>query len=121
MLGRSTLAETVHRAFLAAGDLARPATLSRREPGPYDPAAGEAAEPAVSASACLVLPDAQARPRFALTSGLEVGPEEQGLWLTGAGFAPRPGDGIDFDGSEHIVRGVRDLLEAGALFFVVAK
>lgn len=121
MPGRSGFADTVRRAFLAAGDLARPATLSRRAPGAYDPASGEAAEPAVSASACLVLPDAQARPRFALTGGLEVGPEEIGLWLTGAGFAPRPGDVVGFDGAERSLRGVRDLLEAGALYFVVAK
>lgn len=121
MLGRSSFADTVRRAFLAAGDLARPATLSRREPGPYDPVSGEAGEPAASASACLVLPDAQARPRFALTGGLEVGPEEIGLWLTGAGFAPRPGDVVAMDGAGRTVLGVRDLLEAGALYFVVAK
>lgn len=121
MPSRNDFAATVRRVFAAAGDLARPAELIRHAPGGYDPASGAPTVGETAASGCRALFDHDARPRFGLTEGLEIGPDEVPIWLSGAGFAPRPGDRLAVDGAERTIRYARNLLDADVLFLVVAK
>lgn len=118
---RDALAATVRRAFASVGDLARPATLRRAVPGGYDPETGAPqAPPQEDACECRALADGAGRPRFAL-EGLELAPDEAAYWLAGCAFAPRPGDDLTIDGTTRSLRAVRNLLDADALWLVVAK
>lgn len=121
MLRRSQIAETVNRLFAAAGDVVRPATLSRCTPGAYDPARGGPGEPLVSISSARALFDHAARPRFGLVDGLVVSPNQETVWLAGCGFAPLPGDTLSIDGTARVIQSAHDLFEAGALYLVVAE
>lgn len=118
---RRQIAATVARLFSAAGDVARPAVISRGVPGAYDPALGGPGEATVNSSAALVLFDANARPRFGLADGLTVLPNQELLWATGCGFAPQAGDTITIDGTTRTIQDAVDLFHLGVLFQVAAQ
>jgi hypothetical protein len=121
MARRGQIAETVNRLFAAAGDVVRPATVTRSTPGAYDPANGGPGAPVVASTSASALYDHAARPRFGLVDGLTVAPNQENLWLAGCGFAPAPGDVITIDGTQRVIRAAHDLFEAGALHLVVAE
>lgn len=120
MPSRAHFAETAARLFAAAGALAQAGTLTRSTPGAYDPATGSPGAPIVATSACSVLCNRTTRPRFAV-DGIEVAEDEEALWLHGATFPPMPGDMLAVAGGVRVVRGVRNLLEADALYLIVCK
>lgn len=121
MASRSQIADTVNRLFSAAGDVVRPATISRGTAGAYDPAIGGPGEPVVTTTSASALFDHAARPRFGLVDGLTVSPNQESLWLAGCGFVPQPGDRIAIDGTTRVIQSAHDLFEAGALILVVAE
>lgn len=121
MARRSQIADTVSRLFAAAGDVVRPATVSRSSTGTYDPASGGPGEPTVTTTTASALFDHAARPRFGLVDGLTVSANQEALWLSGCGFAPQPGDRVIIDGTVRVIQSAQDLFEIGALFLIVAE
>jgi hypothetical protein len=121
MPSRQQIAATVARLFAAAGEVVRPATLSRGTAGTYDPASGGPGETGVTASAAMVLFDTNARPRFGLADGLAIPPSQELLWVTGCSFAPQAGDTITIDGITRTIHDAVDLFHTGALFQVAAQ
>ncbi|GEM_PF-2589319 len=121
MARRSQIAATVTRLFAAAGDVVRPATVSRSTAASYDPTMGGPGEPTVSITIGSALFDHAARPRFGLVDGLTVSANQEALWLSGCAFAPQPGDRITIDGTTRVIQSAQDLFEIGALFLIVAE
>jgi len=120
MAARGDLAATVRRALAQAGDVVRLATLTRREPGAYDPRSGEPGVPAVSECGGLAFFGRSGR-LPAEADGLVIEPEDAVLWLAAVDFAPLPGDTVTIDGRARVLRGVEDLAGAGVLYLAVAR
>lgn len=120
MLSRDRFAAAVRRRFETAGDVVRPATLTRSEPGTYDPATGTPGAAIATADNGLALFDRGARAAEEL-GGLIIEPNEETLWLAGLSLAPRAGDVVTIDGVARTVRHARDLSRIGALHLIVAR
>lgn len=112
MSGRAQLVRAAAAIFAQAGDLARPATLTRVSAS-YDPATGDAGEATTTHDGLAILDLMQSR---AGDDDPASAPGHRFVWTRGFAQAPRRGDRVSIDGTTRDVVAVEDLVGAGALW-----
>lgn len=112
MSARERLARAAAAIFASAGDVARPATLTRVEAS-YDPASGAVVETTITHDGVVI----QGRNSARAGDGDPVSePGDRSVWARGFAQPPRRGDRLGVDGATEVVVAVEDLAGAGALW-----
>lgn len=122
MPSRAEIAATVAQAFASSGDVIRDAIATRTTPGAYDPATGEPGAATTATSAGRALFDRKPNTKDQRFAGLEIGPSDEAIYLQGfATFAPALGHKLEIDAVSREIIFCEDVVQAGALWFVVAR
>ena len=79
------------------------------------------AAPAIQTAVGKALFDERPRLSTDYFGGLEIGPDDQIVWLQGLAFGPRQGDRVQINGTDRTVRWVDDVTNAGIIWQAVVR